>query len=161
MCLIGGTNCAEHILAACRIVQRRAIDGSDQVAGAQAQAYEGLAIAARVDAVAALLALREHRLRAHDVGDQPRIVVHQLAHPVHHRILRRQCGSRGRGAVCNAASLNLPRQQQVFQAPVAVQHDSIAHDRVQLGAARNVVSHRIHFGGGRARAEDSQTVAGV
>ena len=53
VCLTGGTDRAKDLLAARRIIQRRAVDGRHQVARAQAQPRERLAVAARVDAVAA------------------------------------------------------------------------------------------------------------
>ena len=78
---------AEDLLRAILVVERRAVDGRHEVAGPQAQARESLAVGARIDAEAAHLAAREHRLRPHDLADDAGIVAHELAHAVEHRVV--------------------------------------------------------------------------
>src|SRR5688572_1306646 len=56
-----GTQGAEDFLGSVFVVQRGAIDGRHQVARAQADAGEGLAVGARIYPEAAHLAAREHR----------------------------------------------------------------------------------------------------
>ena len=87
----------EDLLRPVLVVERRAVDGGDQVAGAQSDAREGLAVGARIDAEAAHLAAGEHRLRAHDLADDARIVADQPAHALDRRRHRTADGHGGRG----------------------------------------------------------------
>src|SRR6266702_4268086 len=121
VCLTGRTESAKDFLSASWVIQRGPVDGHDQVSWPQSQPGERLSIAARVDAVALLLALREHRLRPHDVCHQTRILTDEFPHPVHNGRFRLQCGRRGR---CGAG-LQLPRQQQRLEFAVPVDDDPV------------------------------------
>ncbi len=121
-------------MPALRIVQRRAVDRQHQVAGLQAELRELLPIAAGVDAIAALHAVRKHRLRAHDfrercrigLGDAPQVVGELTA-------ARRGAAARTRDRDARGARF---RQRQRFELAVAIQNDAIQVDRMQLVPGR-------------------------
>src|SRR5688572_1457996 len=61
-CIGRRIECREDFLGAILVIQGRAIDSRDQVAGAQADSCECLPVGARIDPKAPHLAAREHRL---------------------------------------------------------------------------------------------------
>jgi len=62
-CLIRVGETGENVVAAVGVIERRAIDGDDQVAIAQSKRRKGPDVATRIHPVATQFAVREHRLR--------------------------------------------------------------------------------------------------
>ena len=86
--------CGENLLGAILVVERRAIDGRDQVTRPQPDACERLAIGAWIDAEAAHLAAGEHRLGPQHLPYDAGIVADQLPHALQRGVIAR--GGRGR-----------------------------------------------------------------
>ncbi len=150
------TQCAQNLLPLRRIVERRAVDGRHQIARPQAQAEEGLRVAARVHPETLLLAAREHRLRAHDVADDARIATYEFTHSIDDG-----CDRCGRQARRRRVAVDQVRQRQRFQTSVTLEQHVVGEHGVQPRSARNVVSDRIHFGRGSARPEYCQPIVWI
>ena len=88
VCLRGRTERAKNLLAMLGIVERCPVYCGDEITGTQTEAYERLAIAAWINAVARLLTVGKHRLRPHHISHEARLFRDELAHPVRHRTLR-------------------------------------------------------------------------
>src|SRR3954466_2510600 len=76
----GGAERGEDLLRPVLVVEWRAVGGRHQVASAQPDTGEGLAVGAGINAEAAHLAAGEHGLRTHDLADDRRVVGYHAAH---------------------------------------------------------------------------------
>src|SRR6185437_13546701 len=155
--LTRGAERPQNLLSPRRIVERRAVDRRDEIAGLQPQADERLLVASRIHPKTLLLAAYEHRLRAHDVADDARIAAHELLHALHE-------GSLGRGsrqARRRRAAGELARQGQRFDAAVTLEQHVVGVHGVQPRAARNVVSDFVYLGGRGARPEYCEPTAAI
>jgi len=88
--LRGRTQRAKNLLAMLGIVERCSIDRRDEIAGTQTETHERLAIAARINAIACLLAVGKHRLRPHHVSQEAGLFRNELAHAVRYGAFRVQ-----------------------------------------------------------------------
>ena len=144
----------KDLVAAVLIVQRRAVDRGHLIAGAQPQAHECHAIAAREYPETGHFAVLGHRLRAHDVADEPGLFGDHVPHALERGVLT--CTAAIEGGAALPASL--ARQNQGLELAVAIDDDPVDVDRMQLRAARKVVADRKHLRGLCGLSEDRQPV---
>src|SRR5690606_27883870 len=131
---VGRADRVEDLHAALRIVERRAVDRQDEVARLQAQPCELLAITPRVDAIAALHAVREQRLRAQEAGESGRVRFGDTAEVF-------DDSSRLPGRRPNRRDEIALRQREGFERAAAVENDPV----------------RVYSVQGRAGAEDRKS----
>ena len=109
--------------------------------GIRPELGELLPVAPGVDPVAALLAVREHRLRADDLRDRAGILRGELAASAR-RASAAGAARRG-GAAAMPPPLELLRQQQRLELAAPVEDHAVGIDRMQLGAAGDGLADRV------------------
>ena len=158
----GGIERGEDFLGAILVIQRRAIDGRDQVAGAQSDARERLAIGARVDTEAAHLAAGEHRLRPHNLADDTRIVAHQPAHAFERGVVVRAPQRVEAGAARLPCVPAVRRGSSTdFERAIAIDDGPVVVDRMQRRAAGHLLPDRDDLGRRGAFSNDRHAFLGI
>ena len=145
----------------CGIIEGRTVDRHHEISWAQPEPRELLPVAAGIDAVAALLAVGEHGLRPHDLGDRARILRDQASHPIGDlgaragRCVRDRARATAPGRTSPASILSW--QQQCLQLTASLQDHTVVIYRIEPRPAHDAVTNFVYFGGRGGLANDAES----